>query len=58
MKQKKILEILNYAKEIRNSKYMINGHRSFVIDSFEARKSQDIYAVQGIIKCDNQERTF
>ena len=56
--KEKILDILNYAKEIRNSKYLVDGKSKFEITSLIARKNQDIYVIEGIIKCCDTERTF
>ena len=56
--KEKILDILSYSKEIRNSKYLVNGNGKFDITSLDVRKNQDIYVILGTIKCDDVERSI
>ena len=56
--KKRIVEILNYAKEIRNSRFAISGNNKFDIISLEVRKNQDIFMIDGVIKCLGVERTI
>ena len=56
--KKRIVEILNYAKEIRNSRFAVSGNNKFDIISLEVRKNQDIFMIDGVIKCLGVERTI